>query len=600
MRTRTLHLSILTAYAAGVFTAALFSPSTAYAAGPPNAYIVHNLVADQPGIADFTDPNLVNPWGLYTTTSSPFWVNNAGTGLATVYSSNGAVSATKIPVPPSAKGSSPSVATGGIANATGGFQVNGKAPTFIFVTADGTISADTGSTGVIQVDNSSSGAIYYGFTAAGSATAGPPAPTLYVANFASGKIEVYDTNYKPTTVSGTFTDPAVPAGYAPFNIWNLGNKLYVMWAKQNSSKTFSAAGAGNGAVSIFDLNGNLIHNVAVGGTLNAPWGVAIAPASFGLFANDILVGNFGDGTINAFDPNTFAFQGQLMDQNGNVIVLPGLWGLLLGNGGNGGDPNAIYFVAGTGNEKHGLLGSIQAGPTITAVANAADTQSGIAPNTYISVYGTDLSPITRNWTNSDFGTNGTTLPTSLGGVSVTIDGKAALVYYISPKQIDVLSPIDTANGPVNVQVTNTGLASNTMSVNESSQSPAFFLLSDHTSIAAIHAAGNIVGPTTLYANNSSPAHAGEIIALYGTGFGVTNPAITANTSAVTAPVAGNTSGVTVTFGGTPAQVVYFGLVGSGIYQINVVVPPTATPGNATVTATVNGVTSAGNAVINVQ
>ena len=602
MRRISLHLCTPAAFVAAGFTvAAVFAPSTTRAAGPPNTYLVHNLVADQPGIADFTDPNLVNPWALYTSASSPFWVNDAGTGLATVYASNGAPNTLKVTVPPSAKGASPSIVTGGINNSTGGFLVSGKAPSFLFVTADGTISAYPGSSpAVVQLDNSTSGAVYYGMALNSNAANTAATAQLYVANFFSGKIEVYDTNYKPLTVSGSFTDPAVPAGYGPFNIWNLGGKLYVMWAKQNPAKNFATPGAGLGAVSIFDLNGNLIHNVAVGGTLNAPWGVAIAPASFGLFANDILVGNFGDGTINAFDPNSFAFQGQLMDQNGNLIVLPGLWALLLGNGGSGGDANAIYFAAGTGNQKHGLLGSIQAAPTITAVANAADTSSGIAPNTFISVYGTDLSPVTRNWTLSDFGTAGTALPTSLGGVSVTVNNKAALVYYISPKQIDVLSPIDTASGPVNVQVTNTGLASNAMSVNESAQSPAFFLLKDGTSIAAIHADGNIVGPTTLYANNSTPAQAGETIALYGTGFGTSNPSITANTSVVAAPVAGSTSGVTVSFGGTSAQVVYFGLVGSGIYQINVVVPATLAAGNAAVTATVNGVSTASNAVINVQ
>src|SRR5581483_655427 len=201
--------------------------------------------------------------------------------------------------------------------------------------------------------------------------------------------------------TGKFTDPAVPAGYAPFNVWALDGKMYVMWAQQNAGKNFASPGAGLGAVSVFDLNGNLLLHLT-GADLNAPWGVAVAPATFGAFANDILLGNFGDGTITAFDPTTGKEVGQLTDQNGNLIVLPGLWGLLLGNGGSGGDANAIYFTAGPGNQKHGWLGSIQAGPVITSVANAANTTTAIGPNTYISIYGANLAPVIRNWTNSDF------------------------------------------------------------------------------------------------------------------------------------------------------------------------------------------------------
>jgi uncharacterized protein (TIGR03118 family) len=581
---------------------ALFAmaPQASPATPTGNAYLVHNLVADQPGIADYTDPNLVNPWSMYTTSSSPFWVNDAGTGLATVYSSNGAPSATKPAIPPSAKGVAPALATGGVANATGGFLIQGKAPNFLFTTGDGTVSGYVSSISTAQaqlaVDNSSAGAIYYGLAI--SATTTNATPMIYAPNFASGGVDVFDTNFKPVVLAGTpFVDAAVPKGYAPFNIWNLGGKLYVMWAQQNGGKNFATLGAGLGAVSVFDLNGNLLQHLATGGPLNAPWGVAIAPATFGAFANDVLVGNFGDGTINAFNPATGAFVGALSDQNGNTIAIPGLWALLLGNGGSGGDANAIYFVAGGAAQKHGLLGSIQAGPTLTSVANAADTVSGIAPSTFISIYGSDLAPITRNWTLSDF-TSGTKLPSSLSGVSVTVDGKPAWVYYISPKQIDVLSPVDTATGPVQVVVTDNGLVSNSMTATLQTYSPAFFLLKDNTSIAANHANGALVGATTLYAGDSSPAAPGETITLYGTGFGATNPAIT-DGSVVAAPQPVVTM-PTITFGGASAQVVYAALISAGVYQINVVVPPTAPTGNATVTATIGGITSASNAIITVQ
>jgi uncharacterized protein (TIGR03118 family) len=583
--------------------------TAAQAATPPgNAYLVHNLVADQPGVADFTDPNLVNPWGLFTSSSSPFWLSDAGTGLSTVYSTatstNGifSISSTKVTVPPSAKGASPAVVTGGIANATGGFLIQGKAPSFIFVTADGTVSGWASAVNATQaqlmVDNSSSGAIYYGLAV--SATTTNAAPMLYAANFKTGGIDVFDTNYKPVTLPGTpFVDPQVPAGYGPFNIWNLGGKLYVTWARQNAAKNTWVAGVGNGAVSIFDLSGNLLQHVATGGALNAPWGIAIAPATFGAFANDILVGNFGDGTIDAFDPKTGNLLGTLTDQNGNTIAISGLWALLAGNGGSGGDASAIYFTAGPGNQAHGLLGSLQAAPVITAssVVNAADTATGIASNTFITITGASLAPVTRNWALSDF-PGGTKLPTSLDGVSVTVDGKPAYVSYISTRQINVLTPVDTTTGPVQVVVNNNGLASGSVSVTMQTFSPAFFLFKDGTSIAATHSGGTLVGATTLYTGESVPAQPGEVIALYGTGFGTTTPAIT-DDGVVTAPLTVTTM-PTITFGGVTAQVVYAGLISAGVYQISVVVPPSTPNGNSPVVATVGGFSSAGNAIVTVQ
>jgi uncharacterized protein (TIGR03118 family) len=565
-----------------------------------NAYLVHGLVADQPGVADFTDPNLVNPWGVFTSSGSPFWVSDAGTGLSTIYTSNGTPNATTKPAVPGAN-SANGVPTGGVNNSTGGFLIQGKAPSFMFVTADGTISgwasAVDATKAFIMVNNSAQGAVYYGMAI--SATTTNAAPMIYAANFHSGAIEVYDTNYKPVTLAGTpFVDAAVPAGYGPFNIWNLGGKLYVTWAQQNTAKTGWVNGAGLGAVSIFDLNGNLLQHVATGGPLNAPWGVAIAPATFGAFANDILVGNFGDGTINAFDPASFKALGALTDQNGNTITEPGLWALIVGNGGSGGDANAIYFSAGGATQKHGLLGSIQAAPVLTAssVVNAADTVSGIASNTFISIYGASLSPLTRSWTATDF--SGTALPKSLDGVSVTVNSKAAYVAYVSPKQIDVLTPVDTTTGPVNVVVTNNGLVSGTVSVTMNPFSPAFFLLKDGKSIAAIHANGGLVGAATLYTNLSTPAAPGETIALFGTGFGTTNPAV-ADGQIVSTPAAVVTMPA-ISFGGTAATVIYGGLVGAGVYQFNVVVPSSLADGDAVVTATVGTSTSATNAIVTVH
>lgn len=578
----------------------LLAAPLVWAATPPgNAYLVHNLVADQPGIADNTDPNLINPWGLYSSATSPFWANDAGTGLATVYTSIGVPAAVK-PAVPGATSTNGTV-TGGVWNGTGGFLIQGKAPSFMFCTADGTISgwasAVDATKAFIEVNNSTQGAVYYGMAI--NATSTTATPMIYAANFHTGAIEVYDTNYKPVALSGTpFVDSGVPAGYGPFNIWNIGGKLYVTWAKQDANKAGWVNGAGLGAVSIFDLNGNLVQHVATGGPLNAPWGVAIAPATFGAFANDILVGNFGDGTINAFDPKTGNALGALTDQNGNTIAIPGLWALLEGNGGSGGDPNAIYFTAGYATQKHGLLGSIQAGPVVSAnaVVNAASGASGIAAGTFISIYGANLSPVTRSWAATDFA--GTALPKSLSGVSVTVDSKPAYVYYVSPKQIDVLTPADTATGPVNVVVTSNGLVSATASATLNTFSPGFFVFKDGKSIAALHANGTLVGAPSLYANASTPAQPGEIIALYGTGFGPTNPAA-ADGQVVSTPLPVATM-PTVNFNGTPAQVIYGGLVGAGVYQLNVMVPASTPDGDTPVTATVGTSTSATTAIITVH
>jgi uncharacterized protein (TIGR03118 family) len=576
-------------------TALLVAAPLAFSASSGNACLVHNLVADQPGLADFADPNMLNPWGFATSSSSPFWVTDGGTGLSTVYSSNGAPSATKPTVPPSAKGTAPSTPTGIVYNGTGGFLVQGKAPSFIFVTADGTVSAWASAVSAtaaqLMVDNSSTGAAYYGLAI--SATVAATAPMLYAANFASGNIDIFDTNFKPVSMPGAFADPSVPAGFAPFNIQNLGGKLYVLYARQNAAKTFAASGGGYAA--IFDLNGNLLQHLVSNGPLNEPWGVAIAPATFGAFANDVLIGNFGDGTINAFDPTTGASLGALMDENGNIISISGLWGLILGNGGSGGDANAIYFAAGTGRQNHGLLGSLQAAPTITSVTNAAATQPAIAGGTYISIYGADLAPVTRNWTFSDF--SGTSLPKSLSQVSVTVDGKAAYVYYISPKQIDVLTAADSTTGTVQVVVTNTGLVSNSMAVTMAAASPAFFLFKDGKSIAAVHASGGIVGATTLYAGLSTPANPGETIAMFGNGFGATTPAAADGTIiSIYLPCA---TTPTVMVGGATAQVTYCALVGSGLYQLNVTIPAGTAAGDAPVTIMFGTIASAAITTINV-
>lgn len=582
-------------------TSVLLAPLFCAAVTPGNAYLQHNLVADVAGVADFTDPNLVNAWGIATSATSPFWVNDGGTGLSTVYTSSGSVSATKAIIPPTSMGTSPSVATGIVWNGTGGFLIQSKAPSFIFATQDGGISAWASSVdathALLQVDNSASGAVYDGLAI--SNTTATASPLLYAANFHSGSIDVFDTSYKPAPVSGGFADSSVPAGFAPFNIQNLGGKLYVTYAKQDANKHFDVAGVGNGYVAVFDLSGTLIKHLVSGGPLNSPWGVAIASANFGAFSGALLVGNFGDGLINAFDPGSGAFLGTLQDASGNNIRIDGLWGLIIGNGGNGGDANALYFAAGPGGQQHGLFGSLQAAPVVTssAIGNAADVQTGgIAQNTYVAIYGANLAATTRTWQAKDF--VGNKLPTSLDGVSVMVNGKAAYVYYISPKQIDILTPADSTTGAVPVQITNSTLTSGSVSATLQPFSPAFFVLKDGKSIAAEHGDYTVVGATTLYAGQSTPAKPGEEIVLFGNGFGPTNPA--APDGQIVSTPLNCVNMPSISFNNVAATVIFAGLSATGLYQFNVVVPPGTADGDIPVTAQVGGVSTTAGTIITVQ
>jgi uncharacterized protein (TIGR03118 family) len=219
------------------------------------------------------------------------------------------------------------------------------------------------------VDNSTAGAVYKGLALA-TADSGP---RLYAANFNAGTVDVFDTNFAPVMRAGAFTDPNIPSGFAPFNIQNLGGRLYVTYAKQDDQQHDDVAGPGNGFVDIYDLNGTLLQRLISGAPLNSPWGLAMAPASFGAFSNALLVGNFGSGTIAAFDPATGAPLGTLQNKLGNPIALQGLWALQFGNGGNGGATDTLYFTAGIAGggarEDHGLFGSLQAADNLGACAS---------------------------------------------------------------------------------------------------------------------------------------------------------------------------------------------------------------------------------------
>ena len=333
------------------------------AAGAVTYYQQTNLASDGFVPAANTDPNLINPWGISYAPTSPFWVSDNGTGVSTLYNSSGQPfpvgSPLVVTIAPAIGGSAPSKPTGQVFNGTSDFQVTpGNPARFLFATEDGTISGwnptAAPTNAILKVDNSGTGAVYTGL-AIGNNGAGD---FLYASNFHAGTIDVFNSSFSPVSLSGSFVDPTLPAGYAPFNVQNLGGSLFVTYALQDAGATDVVPGLGNGYLDIFDLNGIFQSRLISDGVLNSPWGLAIAPASFGEFSNDLLVGNFGDGRINAFDPVNGNYLGTLQDTMGNPIAIDGLRGLIFGNGGNGGDPNVLYFTAGPGGEMHGLFGSL--------------------------------------------------------------------------------------------------------------------------------------------------------------------------------------------------------------------------------------------------
>lgn len=326
--------------------------------------------------ATTVDPNLVNPWGVSFGGTTPFWISDNGTGLTSLYTAAGVQVSPPSPViiPPPMGGTGPAAPTGQAFNDTTGFQLNGHPAKFIFATEDGTISAWNGGTAA-TLKITTPNAVYKGLALATNSGT----PSLYATNFRNGTVEVYNSSFGFVK---SFTDPSpppvplgTPAGqnWAPFNIQAVNGQLYVTFALQNAAHHDDVAGPGNGFVDVFDLNGNFVKrliNTGPGDPLNSPWGLAIAPAGFGTFGGDLLVGNFGDGEIHVFDPTTGALLGLLKGSNGNPIDIPGLWDLTIGNGGVGVDPSAIYFTAGLPNfampdlglEQDGLFGELAAVP----------------------------------------------------------------------------------------------------------------------------------------------------------------------------------------------------------------------------------------------
>jgi uncharacterized protein (TIGR03118 family) len=326
-----------------------------------DTFIQANLVSNGTIPAAHTDPNLVNPWGIAFNPTAFWWVNDNGTGLSTLYDSAGAKNALEVAVPPAAGSTDHSAPTGIVFSGGGDFVVseNGKSgpSRFLFVTENGTLSGWNPGVdlthAVLAVDNSAGGAIYKGL-ALGSVGGNN---FLYAADFHNNAIDVFDKGFSPVHTPGAFTDRKLPKDYAPFNIQDLGGNLFVTYAQQDAEKTDEVAGKGKGFIDEFDTSGKLIKRFAEHGPLNAPWGLALAPANFGEFSNDILVGNFGDGRLMAFNQKG-DFRGYLRDHDHKPIVIEGLWGIGFGNGNVAGPTNTLFFAAGPNDEADGLFGSL--------------------------------------------------------------------------------------------------------------------------------------------------------------------------------------------------------------------------------------------------
>jgi uncharacterized protein (TIGR03118 family) len=327
-------------------------------------YQPFNLVSDQPGVAQIVDHNLVNAWGLSVSPKGNFEISANGSDMAVVYSGdvgtstgrNTAITNTGMNV--NIPGGAP---TGVVFNPTTSFVIsNGpkSAPaTFLFASETGIIS---GWNPALNTSNAITAAtlatsVFKGVTIATTNDGN----ILLAADFHNSLIQVFNTSFVQTEgPRATFVDPKIPPGYAPFNVMNLNGTIFVTYALQDSAAHDDVPGPGHGFVDAFDANGNFLRRVASQGVLNSPWGMAIAPGNFGPFSHALLVGNFGDGTINAFDPKSGAFEGTLSTGVSHPIVINGLWGLSFGNGINAGSTNSLYFTAGPGGEQHGLFGKI--------------------------------------------------------------------------------------------------------------------------------------------------------------------------------------------------------------------------------------------------
>jgi uncharacterized protein (TIGR03118 family) len=377
--------------------ASILLPSVALAQGS-SSYVQKNIISDGSVPAQQTDPSLINPWGV--SIGQEFWINTAGTGFSLVDDASGNKQFA-VTIPPANSGEPHGVPAGTVFNPDGSvFNIPGKgSATFLFGNLDGSIAAwNSGTPEAVNVINNSSSKASYSDIAIDKNNTGT---FLLAADFAGGKVDVFDSNFASSHLTGSFSDPSLPAGYSPFGIHTIGNTVYVTYAQINNQGRENV-GAGLGYVDAFDLNGNFIKRAISQGNLNAPWGMALAPSGFGSLGGTLLVANFGDGVINAYDPTTYDLKGQITDSTGAPIANPGLWEIVFGVGNTigtpatSGDPNTLYFAAGINNETGGLFGSITVAPsagagdfTITPSTTSVSVSNGQVGNLSLSLAATN-------------------------------------------------------------------------------------------------------------------------------------------------------------------------------------------------------------------
>jgi uncharacterized protein (TIGR03118 family) len=422
--------------------------SAVAAAQTGNSYQVTNLISDGSVTAAVTDPNLINPWGIGI--GSTVWISGEKSGLEIVTTATG-TEKFDVNIPPAA-GSGAGQPTGVIFSgaATGFVLPIGAPPTFLFGTHDGTISGwnavlgMNGSTAQIVVNNGANNAAYTGLALLNN----PNGTYLLAANFGQASdIEVYNTSFQQVKLAGSFTDPKLPTGYSPFSVHVIGSQVFVAYALRSTTTTNGVTdfkqtvGAGDGILDVFDLNGNFVATAASGGNLNAPWGVAMAPSTFGVFGGDLLVGNFGDGIINVYNPTTYAFLGQIIDSTGKAVANPSLWEIIFGTSNatppGTGDPNTLFFTSGLTSAAHGLFA------TITTANNTTSSPTfGFSASTSAATLADGSS---TSATVAVVPTNGFN-----GNVALSCKAPTGLSCQFSPNSLSVsAAAVSTANVVIN-------------------------------------------------------------------------------------------------------------------------------------------------------
>jgi uncharacterized protein (TIGR03118 family) len=426
-----------------------------------STYVQTNIISDGATVqALVTDPTLINPWGV--SVGPAIWIDKAGIGSVAIDTAAGAVAVPSLPsvTIPAASTSAHGSPSGTVYNSNSAiFDIPGSTSAlFLFGTLDGTIAAWNATSGsqAVTVVNNSAKASYTDIALNTNATG----TFLLAANFKQGTVDVFDSTFASHALAGNFTDSTLPAGYSPFGIHSIGGNVYVTYAQVNAT-TGESVGAGLGYVDEFDNNGNFVTRVASQSVLNAPWGMALAPAGFGSFGGDLLIGNFGDGVINAFDPKTFTLVGSLNTSAGAPIANPGLWEIFFGqNSGQTttlGDPNTLYFAAGINGEKGGLFGSIAVAPPATgagsfslqASANTLSVTGGAAGNLTLTLAATNgfNGPVT-------FSCSPATVACTFNPATVTLSGSGTTSVTVAIASVAPVAAPPTTGGGYNRSAAN--------------------------------------------------------------------------------------------------------------------------------------------------